>query len=42
MLTRWFSLATFWKEMLFYLTQALYQHCTGYTGTSLYEQWSLR
>ncbi|KAJ5923601.1 ATPase P-type K/Mg/Cd/Cu/Zn/Na/Ca/Na/H-transporter [Penicillium verhagenii] len=36
-----YTLGTFWKEMLFYLTQALYQHCNGYTGTSLYESWSL-
>lgn len=27
--------------MLFYLTQALYQRWNGYTGTSLYESWSL-
>ncbi len=27
--------------MLFYLTQALYQRSNGYTGTSLYENWSL-
>ena len=27
--------------MLFYLTQALYQRFAGYTGTSLYESWSL-
>jgi phospholipid-translocating ATPase len=26
---------------MFYLTQALYQRWTGYTGTSLYESWSL-
>jgi phospholipid-translocating ATPase len=26
---------------LFYLTQALYQRSVGYTGTSLYESWSL-
>jgi phospholipid-translocating ATPase len=26
---------------MFYLVQALYQHHTGYTGTSLYESWSL-
>lgn len=26
---------------MFYLIQALYQHQTGYTGTSLYESWSL-
>lgn len=32
---------TFWKELLFYLTQALFQRSDGYTGTSLYEQWSL-
>lgn len=36
-----YTLATFWKEMTFYLTQALYQRWTGYTGTSLYESWSL-
>jgi phospholipid-translocating ATPase len=36
-----FVLATFWKEMLFYLPTALYQGCVGYTGTSLYESWSL-
>ena len=36
-----YTVATFWKEMMFYLTQALYQRSTGYTGTSLYESWSL-
>ncbi|KAL2164841.1 hypothetical protein VTH06DRAFT_137 [Thermothelomyces fergusii] len=36
-----FVLATFWKEMLFYLPTALYQRLVGYTGTSLYESWSL-
>ncbi|KAJ9314547.1 hypothetical protein DTO271D3_5285 [Paecilomyces variotii] len=36
-----YTLGTFWKETLFYLTQALYQHWNGYTGTSLYEPWSL-
>ena len=36
-----YTLGTFWKEMLFYLTQALYQCYAGYTGTSLYESWSL-
>lgn len=36
-----YVLSTFWKEMLFYLTQALFQHWAGYTGTSLYESWSL-
>ncbi len=29
------------KLQLFYLTQALYQRSVGYTGTSLYENWSL-
>lgn len=36
-----YTLGTFWKEMMFYLTQALYQRYAGYTGTSLYESWSL-
>lgn len=36
-----YTLGTFWKETLFYLTQALFQRWNGYTGTSLYEQWSL-
>lgn len=36
-----FILATFWKEGFFYLMQALYQRYNGYTGTSLYENWSL-
>ena len=36
-----YTVGTFWKEMLFYLTQALFQRWNGYTGTSLYEQWSL-
>ncbi|KAK5122032.1 hypothetical protein LTR85_004278 [Meristemomyces frigidus] len=36
-----YTVGTFWKEMLFYLTQALYQRYAGYTGTSLYEPWSL-
>lgn len=36
-----YVVGTFWKEMLFYLTQALYQRWNGYTGTSLYENWSL-
>lgn len=45
---RWFYvriskyiLATFYKEFLFYLTQAMFQRYCGYTGTSLQEQWSL-
>ena len=36
-----YTVGTFWKEILFYLTQALYQRWNGYTGTSLYEPWSL-
>ncbi|KAK5287918.1 drs2 neo1 protein [Exophiala xenobiotica] len=36
-----YILGTFWKEMIFYLVQAIYQRWTGYTGTSLYEPWSL-
>jgi phospholipid-translocating ATPase len=36
-----YILGTTYKEMLFYLTQALYQRHNGYTGTSLYESWSL-
>ncbi|EER37380.1 P-type ATPase [Histoplasma capsulatum H143] len=36
-----YTLGTFWKETVFYLTQALYQRWNGYTGTSLYESWSL-
>ncbi|KAI0485125.1 P-type ATPase [Xylariaceae sp. FL0804] len=36
-----FILATFWKEMFFYLPTAMYQRYNGYTGTSLYENWSL-
>jgi phospholipid-translocating ATPase len=31
----------FWKEMFFYMMQTLYQRYNGYTGTSLYENWSL-
>lgn len=37
-----YTLGTFWKEFLFYLTQGLYQRWVGYTGTSLYESMSLR
>lgn len=36
-----FILNTFWKEMLFYLPQTLYQVHTGFSGSSLYENWSL-
>ncbi|KAI1770283.1 phospholipid-translocating P-type ATPase [Hypoxylon cercidicola] len=36
-----FTLATFWKEMYFYLPTAMYQRYNGYTGTSLFENWSL-
>ncbi|KAI1433314.1 hypothetical protein GGR50DRAFT_696230 [Xylaria sp. CBS 124048] len=36
-----FILATFWKETFFYLPTAMYQRYNGYTGTSLYESFSL-
>ncbi|KAF2666886.1 phospholipid-translocating P-type ATPase [Microthyrium microscopicum] len=36
-----YILGTLWKELLFFLTQAIYQRYNGYTGTSLYESWSL-
>lgn len=36
-----YTLGTFWKEMFFYLAQATFQRWNGYTGTSLYESWSL-
>lgn len=36
-----YVLATFWKEMLFFLVQAHFQRSNGYSGTSLYESWSL-
>lgn len=36
-----YVLATFWKEMLFFLVQAHFQRFNGYTGTSLFESWSL-
>lgn len=36
-----FVLCTFYKELLFYLTQGIYQHYTLYTGSSLYELWLL-
>lgn len=36
-----FVLWTFWKEMFFYLPQEIFTRYTGYTGTSLYESWSL-
>lgn len=36
-----FVLWTFWKEMFFYLPQQVFTRYTGYTGTSLYESWSL-
>ncbi|KAH8664203.1 hypothetical protein BX600DRAFT_382033 [Xylariales sp. PMI_506] len=36
-----YVLATFWKEMLFYICQAQYQRWNGYTGTSLFESTSL-
>ncbi|CDO94169.1 unnamed protein product [Kluyveromyces dobzhanskii CBS 2104] len=36
-----FVLCTFYKEVLFYLTQMIYQRQTMFSGTSLYEPWSL-
>ncbi|KAK6858056.1 hypothetical protein PG995_005755 [Apiospora arundinis] len=39
--TAQFILVTFWKELVFYLAQAMYQRSTGYSGTSLYEEISL-
>ncbi|KUJ21927.1 phospholipid-translocating P-type ATPase [Mollisia scopiformis] len=36
-----YILATFWKELMFYLIQATYQKWNGYTGTSLFESTSL-
>lgn len=36
-----YILSTFWKELMFYLVQAVYQKWAGYTGTSLYESTSL-
>lgn len=36
-----FVLCTFYKELLFYLTQALYQRYTLFSGSSVYENWSL-
>jgi phospholipid-translocating ATPase len=36
-----YILGTFYKEFLFYLTQAIFQRNTMFTGTSLYENWSL-
>lgn len=36
-----FVLCTFYKELLFYLTQCVYQRYTLFSGTSMYESWSL-
>ncbi|ODQ80800.1 hypothetical protein BABINDRAFT_166381 [Babjeviella inositovora NRRL Y-12698] len=36
-----FVLLTFYKELLFYLSQGVYQRYTMYTGSSMYESWSL-
>jgi len=36
-----YTVGTFWKELLFYLTQALFQRWNGYSGSSFYEPWSL-
>ncbi|KAF9874871.1 phospholipid-translocating P-type ATPase [Colletotrichum karsti] len=36
-----YILATFWKEIVFFLPQAYFQRYNGHSGTSLYENWSL-
>ncbi|KAI9219490.1 hypothetical protein BC828DRAFT_386043 [Blastocladiella britannica] len=36
-----FTLGTFYKCIMFYCTQAIYQFYTGFSGTSMYEQWTL-
>nr|CAG8488293.1 10298_t:CDS:2 [Entrophospora candida] len=36
-----FVLGTFYKCMCFYFTQALFQYYVGFSGTSLYESWTL-
>lgn len=36
-----FVLTTFYKELMFYLTQCVYQRYTMFTGSSMYESWSL-
>lgn len=36
-----FVLCTFYKELMFYLSQLIYQRQTMFTGSSLYESWSL-
>lgn len=36
-----FVICTFYKELLFYLSQLVYQRYTMFTGSSLYESWSL-
>lgn len=36
-----FVLCTFYKELTFYMTQVIFQRYTLFSGTSLYEPWSL-
>ncbi|CAI8510181.1 unnamed protein product [Pichia kudriavzevii] len=36
-----FVLCTFYKELMFYLSQLIYQRYTMFTGSSMYESWSL-
>ena len=36
-----FVLCTFYKELLFFLTQCVYQRYTLFSGSSMYEHWSL-
>ncbi|KAI3406706.2 DNF3 [Candida oxycetoniae] len=36
-----FVLCTFYKELIFYLTQCIFQRNTLFSGSSMYESWSL-
>lgn len=36
-----YMLCTFWKEWVFYIVQAQFQGFNGYSGTSLFQSWSL-
>lgn len=36
-----YILATFYKEFMFYMSQVIYQRNTMFTGTSLFESWSI-
>lgn len=39
--TALFVLSTFYKETMFYISQMIFQNWTMFSGTSLYEPWSL-